>query len=118
MGFFFLRMRLLASPFGLAISFALRARNKNSNAKTFSINLATKKGLAETKITTGKLSTELKSKIYVKTNKKKIIIFNLIRIPVVNSDRLGKELRIAEENLKKDLRGKNKLFHYLKLIKF
>jgi hypothetical protein len=27
MGFFFLRMRLLASPFGLAISFALRARN-------------------------------------------------------------------------------------------
>ena len=25
---------------------------------------------------------------------------------VANSDRLGKELRIAEENLKKDLRGK------------
>jgi hypothetical protein len=28
---------------------------------------------------------------------------------VDNSDQLGKELRIAEENLKKDLRGKNNL---------
>jgi len=36
-----------------------------------------------------------------------------------NSTRLGKELRIAEENLKKDLRGKNKivLFFEIDLIK-
>jgi hypothetical protein len=45
--------------------------DKNSNVKTCSINLATEKELAETKITTGKLSTELKSKIYVKSNFKK-----------------------------------------------
>ena len=38
---------------------------------------------------------------------------------VAKSDRLGKELRIAEENLKKDLRGKNKvvLFFEIDLIK-
>jgi hypothetical protein len=53
------------------VFFCFEIRYKNWNVKTFSINLATEKELAETKITTGKLSTELKSKIYVKTNFKK-----------------------------------------------
>jgi hypothetical protein len=52
------------------VFFCFEIRYKNSNTKSFSINLATEKGLAETKITTGKLSTELKSKTYVKTNLK------------------------------------------------
>jgi hypothetical protein len=42
--------------------------NKNSNVKTFSINLATEKELAKTKITTGNLSTELKSKFHGESN--------------------------------------------------
>jgi hypothetical protein len=36
----------------------------NPNAKTFAINLASDKELAETKITSGNISTELKSKSY------------------------------------------------------
>ena len=32
-----------------------------------------------------------------------------------NSDRLGKELRIAEENLKKDLRGKNEIVLFFEI---
>jgi hypothetical protein len=42
--------------------------DKNRNAKTFSINLANEKEVAETKITTGNLSAELKSKFHVKSN--------------------------------------------------
>ncbi len=42
--------------------------DKDSNAKIFSLNLATEKELAETKITAGKLSAELKSKFHVKSN--------------------------------------------------
>jgi hypothetical protein len=34
----------------------------------------------------------------------------------VNSDRLSQELKVAEENLKKDLSGKNNFVDYLKLI--
>jgi hypothetical protein len=39
--------------------------DKNSNANIFSINLATETELAETKITAGNLSAELKSKFHV-----------------------------------------------------
>jgi hypothetical protein len=52
--------------------------DKNSNVKTFSINLATEKELAETKITTGELSTELKSKFYVESKIERVMVFHLI----------------------------------------
>ncbi len=42
--------------------------DKDSNAKIFSINLATETELAETKIAAGNLSAELKSKFHVKLN--------------------------------------------------
>jgi hypothetical protein len=46
------------------IYFYIGKLDKNLNAKTFSINLATEKELAETKITAGKISTEHKGKSY------------------------------------------------------
>ena len=83
--------------------------------KLFSINLATKKEFAET---IGKMSTELRSKYYVKTNifLKELFQFNSFFLEcVAKSDRLGKELRIAEENLKKDLRGKNEIVLFFEI---
>ncbi len=70
------------------------------------------------KITTRNLSTELKSKSYEYWTKLRKIEFNSVFLDcVANSDRLGQELKVAETNLKKDLRGK-KMFlnYYLKLI--
>ncbi len=83
-------------------------------------NLATEKELAKTKITTGNLSTELKSKFHVqsnflKSNFLKFIYFFCLDC-VVNLDRLSQELKVAEENLKKDFRSKNYFVYDLKFI--
>ncbi len=77
------------------------------------LNLATEKELAKTKITTGNLSTELKSKFHVESNflKNNWFKFNSVFLDcVANSNRLGQELKVAETNLKKDLRCKKKCF--------
>ena len=88
-----------------------------SNYAACKNNLATEKELAKTKITTGNLSTELKSKSYEYWTKLRKIEFNSVFLDcVANSDRLGQELKVTAENLKKGLRGKIIMFYYLKLF--
>jgi hypothetical protein len=72
--------------------------------------------LAEIKITTTNLPTELKSKLKVLSNIICISKNNNINFVFLECDanfhRLGQELKVTEENLKKDLRG---TIHFLNI---
>ncbi len=90
-------------------SILFRCYSKNliqSESKNlFLINLATEKELTEIKIRAGNLSIEIKSKTDVDFLLKywiQIMFFYC----VANSLRLGHEIKLADDNLKKELRGK------------
>jgi len=75
------------------------------------INLATEKEWTEMKIRAGNLSIEIKSKTDVKNSSfffliLKVLDPNNVFYCVANSLRLGHEIKVVDDNLKKELRGK------------